>query len=193
MRIKTKIIIVVSTIIFIFIAAGVSYGYFIYNKDLATISLTAGSISINLSNINGNLNLIDVIPKSNDEGISSDDYLDFTINATVDTDKIYYEVYILPESGNTLNTAYLKTYLTDQANNVIGSISSYNTLTNSEVEGGKVVYHGIVNLNNDHSPRSETKNLRLRLWLDENYPGMASKTFAFNLYLHAKNVDENYS
>lgn len=190
---RTKIIVFIGMILFIILAAGVSYGYLTYNKDLANVSLTTGDISISLSNINGNLNLINVIPKSDSEGIKSTDYLDFTVDATVDMEKIYYEVYILPKSNNTLNTSYLKTYLTDQTNNPMTAITTYNNLINSQSGNGKTVYYGVINLNNDYSPRNETENFRLRLWLDEDYPELTSKAFSFDVYLYAKNVAENYS
>lgn len=189
---KRNLIVIVGIISFIIIVIGVSYSYFVYNKDIAEVSLDTGDISINLANINGGINLSNVIPKMDNEGMVSTDYLDFTVNATIDTDRIYYEVYILPKAGNTLDTTYLKTYLTDQSNNVINNVSSYNSLTNSEVENGKTIYRGLVELNNSQTTKNETKNFRLRLWLDENYSELSSRTFDFDVYLYAKNVDANF-
>ena len=189
---KKNILIILGLIVFIAIAGGVSYSFFVYNKDVADVSLTSGDISINLANINGNLTLNNVTPKSDAEGIVSNDYLDFTVNATVDTEKIYYEVYILPKTGNTLDTNYLKTYLTDQTNNVINDVTIYTVLPASELANGKAIYRGLINLNNDYSPRNETKDFRLRLWLDEDYPELSAKVFNFDIYLYAKNVPENF-
>lgn len=189
---KKNILIILSLIVFIVFAGGISYSFFVNNKDVAEVSLTTGDISINLANINGNLILSNVIPKTDDEGMISADYVDFTVNGTVDTEKIYYEVYILPKSGNTLNTAYLKTYLTDQNNNTLNGVTTYNSLQNSKITGGKILYRGVIELNNDYSTKNETKNFRLRLWLDENYPELSSKTFNFDVNLYAENVEEDF-
>ena len=189
---RKNILIIIGLIVFIAIAGGISYSFFVYNKDVADVSLDTGDIAINLANINGSLNLGSVLPKTNSEGIASDDYLDFTVNATVDAERIYYEVYILPRSGNTLDTNYLKTYLTDQNNNVLNDVMVYSILPASQLPSGRAIYRGLINLNNDYSPRSETKYFRLRLWLDENYPELTSKTFSFDIFLYAKNVPENF-
>lgn len=189
---KKNIIIIISILVFIMIVGGVSYSYFVYNKNVGSISISTGEISIDFSNTNGNQTLTNVIPLTDNEGMSSSDYFDFTVNATVDTERIYYEVYILPDSENTLDTSYLKTYLTDQANVEIKGVRLFNGLSSSEVENGKVIYKGIIETNNG-ATRTETKNFRLRLWLDENYSELISKTFDFDIYLYAKNVDDNFT
>ncbi len=189
---RRNVLIIISILAFIMIVGGISYSYFVYNKEVGEVSLTTGDISIDLSGINGNQTLTNVVPVSDYDGINSNSYFDFTVNSTVDTERIYYEVYLLPNSGNTLDTSYLKTYLTDQSNNEIKGITIYNDLGDSEVENGKVIYKGIVEVNNNGTTKNETKNFRLRLWLDENYNEQTSKTFAFDIYLYAKNVDANF-
>ena len=189
---RKNLTIIIGLVVFVILVIGISYSYFVYNKEVADITLDTGDISIDLANINGSINLSSVIPKTDSEGINSTDYIDFTVNGTVDTDRIYYEIYILPKNDNTLDTAYLKIHLTDQANNVLNYATLYNSLTNSQVEGGKAIYRGLVELNDNHTTKNETKNFRLRLWLDENYSELTSKTFNFDVYLYAKNVDENF-
>lgn len=190
---RRNLIIIIGLIVFALVVIGVSYAYFVYNKDVADISLDTGQISIDLANINGNLSLTNIVSKNDYAGSTSSDYVDFTVNATVDTDKIYYEVYIMPKSDNTLDTNYLKVYLTDQTNTAINGITIYNNLANAEKTGGKRIYQDIVNTNNDGTTKSYTKNFRLRLWLDEDYPEVTSKKFDFDIYLYAYNVANNYS
>ncbi len=189
---RRNVLIIISILAFIMIVGGISYSYFVYNKEVGEVSLTTGDISIDLSGSNGNQTLTNVVPVSDFDGINSNSYFDFTVNSTVDTERIYYEVYLLPNSGNTLDTSYLKTYLTDQSNNEIKGITIYNDLGDSEVENGKVIYKGIVEVNNNGTTKNETKNFRLRLWLDESYNEQTSKTFAFDIYLYVKNVDEDF-
>ena len=95
----------------------------------------------------------------------------------------------MPKSGNTLNTNYLKTYLTDQSNHKVSDITFYNDLSDYE-SSGKIIYKGLVTLNSTKTSKSETKNLRLRVWLDESFTDTTSKSFDFDIYLHAYNVDD---
>ena len=186
---KRNIVIITGIVAFLIIVGGVSYSYFVYNKDVGDVSLTTGDISISLSGVNGNKTLTNVIPLSDADGMASSDYFDFTVNSTVDTEKIYYEVYIMPKSGNTLNTNYLKTYLTNQSNQKISEVTMYNDLTTYETDG-KVIYKGLVNLNSTKTTKNETKAFRLRMWLDESFAVQTAKTFEFDIYLHAYNVDD---
>ena len=189
---KRNIMIIISILAFIVIIGGISYSYFVYNKDIGNVSVTTGEISIDLSDISGNKTLTSVIPLSDYSGKSSSDYFDFTVNSTVDTEKIYYEVYLLPKTGNTLDTSYLKTYLTDQEDNEIKGVKLYDSLPEGEVEDGKVIYKGVVDLNNNKTTKNESKDFRLRLWLDESYTEQTAKTFEFDIYLYAKNVPEDF-
>ena len=190
---KRNIMIIIGILAFIVIIGGISYSYFVYNKDIGNVSVTTGEISIDLSDISGNKTLTSVIPLSDYSGKSSSDYFDFTVNSTVDTEKIYYEVYLLPKTGNTLDTSYLKTYLTDQNDVVIKGVRLYGDLQASEKDNnGKVIYKGLIELNNNHTSKNESKDFRLRMWLDENYTEQTSKTFEFDIYLYAKNVEEDF-
>ena len=189
---KRNLIIVLGIFIFVVLVGGISYAFFTYNKDVADITLEAGEISINIQNISNNLTITGAIPQSDNLGKTSSYYLDFEVNSKVDSSPIYYEVYIMPRSGNTLDTSYLKTYLTDQSNIEIKSPTLYNSLSDSTKAGGKVLYKGLVEINNDLSTKTETKDFRLRLWLDESYSEASSKTFNFDIYLYAYNVPEDF-
>ena len=189
---KRNIIIIVSILTFIVMIGGISYSYFVYNKDIGDITLNTGDISIDLSGINGNRTLTNVIPMGDNDGKTSSDYFDFTVNAIVDTERIYYEVYLMPKDNNTLDTSYLKTYLTNQNNVEIKGVTTYNDLGNSEVENGKALYKGINEVNQNGESKTETKDFRLRLWIDEDYSEQASKTFEFDIYLYAKNVNSDF-
>ena len=190
---RRNILIIIGILAFIVIIGGISYSYFVYNKDIGNVTLNTGEISISLSGVNGNKTLTGVIPLSDNDGKTNSDYFDFTVNATVDTEKIYYEVYILPDSENTLDTSYLKTYVTDQNDVEIKGVRLYDSLMVSEKEDdGKVLYKGLIELDSNYATRNETKDFRLRLWLDENYNEPTSKTFEFDIYLYAKNVPEDF-
>ena len=109
MKNKKIIIFLVSIFAFIMLVGGTSYAYFIYNKDIADVSIETGKISINFSNAN-NLNITNLAPMSDNLGKQSNNYIDFTVNGTVDTERIYYEVYIVPKSNSTMTSENINNY-----------------------------------------------------------------------------------
>ena len=185
---KKSVYFLIELFAFIALIGGVSYAYFVYNKNVADVASDTGDISIDISNVSGTISANNILPMTDEEGMKSTYYVNFNVNATVDTDPIYYEVYILPKSGSTLDTAYLKTYLTNQNNQKISNITIYNSLSNAEKTGGKVLYKGLVTINDDGSVKNYTKNFRLRLWLDENYPVLTAKSFNFDIFLYSYNI-----
>ena len=189
---RRNALIIIGILAFIMIVGGVSYSYFVYNKDIGDVSFSMGGMKIELSKINNNINLTDAIPISNFHGKESANYLDFTINSTVDTERLYYEVYIVPKKDNTINPKYINLYLTDQNNNAKTSVKSFNELQDSKKGNGKVIYKDIIELNESYTSKNDSENFRLRLWIDENYTVTTSKTFDFDIYLYAFNVDKNY-
>ena len=187
-----NVLIILGILAFIAVVGGISFSYFVYNKDLGDVTIDTGEISINYSDVNGNISLSGIIPQNDGAGKISTDYIDFTVDAKVDTEKIYYEVYIIPRNDSTLDKNFLKIYLTDQNDNMLNDVSLYNLLPKSQTGTGKAIYRGLINLNNDYSAREESKDFRLRIWLDENYSEPISKTFSFDVQLYAKNVEENF-
>ena len=169
MKDKRNIVIIIGIIAFIVILGGISFSYFVYNKNLGDVSVNTGEISINYSDVNGNMSLIGIVPKSDNEGKISTDYIDFTVDGIVDTDKIYYELSMIPDSGNTIDAQYVKVYLTDQEDNVISGVSVYSNLSLNEKETGKRIYRETIDPNQDGTKKTYTKDFRLRVWLDENY------------------------
>lgn len=185
---KKKIIMIISIFFFALTVVGTSYGLFVYNKNIADVAMTTGNISIYITNISGDVSLNNATPKSDAEGIKSDEYIDFTVNGTLDTESIKYEIQIIPKSDNTFNLQYIKTYLTDQQNNMLVSPYYYSELINSEHNTGKALYQDILESNGTES-QNITRNYRLRLWIDEDYPVLESKRFSFDIYLYAYNVN----
>ena len=195
MKNRKLVIILVSVFSFLMLIGGTSYAYFIYSKDIADVSVETGNMSINFSNSN-NINLSNILPLSTSVGMSSSNYIDFTINGTVDTERIYYEVYVVPNGNSTMSSNdinnYVRVYLTDQSNNAIKSARLYKYLNNSTKSNGKILYQAVIEPNSNGTVKNENKDFRLRVWLDENYTGSSGATFNFSIYLYAINVDENF-
>ena len=65
------------------------------------------------------------MPISDYVGKSSTNYFDFTVNATVDTERIYYEVYILNNIDSTAKVAIESWFRTNLTNEVDSSKRNY--------------------------------------------------------------------
>ena len=65
---RRNIIIMISIFAFIAIIGGISYAYFVYNKDIGTVTINTGDISINYSDVSGTATQTNVIPLSDNEG-----------------------------------------------------------------------------------------------------------------------------
>ncbi len=188
---KKLSIYVIALFAFIMMVGGVSYAYFVYNKDVGNVSIDMGNISLSFSGVTNNVNNITVIPMTDDIGKRNNDYIDFTVTATADKKSIYYEVYIVPNGSNTLNNNYLKMYLTDQNDAQISGSQYYPYLRNSLENNGKIIYSDTIVANTDGSNKTVTKSYRLRFWLSDNYPDLVTKNFSFSIYLYAKNINAN--
>ena len=191
MKDKRNIIIIIGIIAFIIIIGGVSFSYFVYNKNLGDVSISMGEMSINYSDTNGNMNLTGIVPKSDAEGRISTDYIDFTVDGVVDTESILYELDVIPSVENTLNSQFIKLYLTDQSDNCISGPFLYSELYDPISNNGKAVYQEIIDAGNSNLVNNYTKEFRLRVWIDENYIDTTSKNFDFDLNIYSINVDIN--
>ncbi len=181
---------IIGLMAFIMMLGGVSYAYFIYNDDVVDVSLETGGMQVTYTSGN-TMNLDGAIPMNDNLGKINPYYIDFSITGRTDTEDIYYEIILVPKDGNTINPRYVKTYLTDQSNNNQHGVCPYDLMQNSSYKNGKVIYSDIFLHNTNESVKNTTKNFRLRVWLDETYNEQASKTFAFDVYVYAKNVKVN--
>ena len=193
MKSRSVVVVILCVFSLVAIIGGITYARFVYEKDLADIAVTTGQISINIQNVVNNASLPNAVPTIDNTGKASSNYLDFEITGTVDSEPIYYEVYMVPKSGSNLDTNYLKIYLTDQTNQQIKDVNIYNELMNSTKPGGKIIYRDVIEINNDFSAKTVSEDFRLRLWIDESYGELSAKTFSFDIYLYAFNVPRDFS
>ena len=187
MKKKNTLILFVGLFAFILLAGGISYGYFVYNKEVATVDLTSGEIAINYASGNSNITLSNVMTMSDGQGMISNNYLDFNVVGKADIETILYELEVV--SSNPSLNDYIKVYLTDQEDNSILSPFNYNELYDSIANDGKALYQGLMEGNQDGTSKTTTNNYRLRVWLDESYTGTTTQSFTISTYMYAKNID----
>ena len=115
MKNKKKILIMIlSTVFTVILAISFTYAFFYYGKEGSTITLEAGSISLKLEEDANFLTLHDTYPKSDNIGMISTNYYDFTVSGSKGKyDDILYEIQIEQMEDNILAEEYVKVYLSE--------------------------------------------------------------------------------
>lgn len=155
--------------------------YFVLNKKDDTVNAALVN--------NSNKSSIDLVQLSDEQGATSVDYVDFIVNTITEDKRIYYEVVLLPKSTNTMDTTNINTYLTDQSNNKITGVVRYNDLP--DAENGKILYKGVTKLGNENEILKDSKDFRLRMWLDSNSTE-TSGLFEFDIDINTYYVENDF-
>ena len=142
---------------------GVTYALikfnFVGNKDN---TILVGGLKFNYNETSSSMTITNNDILSNTEGMKSDNYFDFNVSLEKQTTTgVSYN--ILLTSDNTNNLSNIKAYLTEVKNNTETKLIDPTTLNNlTKVNNNLNLYSDIIVPNN-------TKNYRLRLWVDENF------------------------
>ena len=164
MKKNTKISLLVGGIAVVLIGViGITYAFFSTGgKQETANTFTSGCLNISLTDASASINLNNIYPITDIEGLDGTSY-DFTITNTCNTDA-NYEINLesLNEVSNSLSADYIKVALSsDTVGNVI-SILSDNTSVTPEIDNAYEAY----NLYTGTLKASETKTYHLKLWLD---------------------------
>lgn len=171
-NIKEIIITILSVLILIIAVFGISYSIwtqtFLGSKEN---SINTGYISFSYTESDTNvIEMNNAVPMSDENGkkLTGNNYMfDFTVSAKYGgVSSIGYEIYATP-INQTLDSQYLKVYLTDQKDQAIpgyeSTIPTYNELEDSTMENSKTIYKSTLN----HSGASQ--DFRLRIWVSSDY------------------------
>ena len=88
-----------------------------------------------------------------------------------------------------MDTTNINTYLTDQSNNKITGVVRYNDLP--DAENGKILYKGVTKLGNENEILKDSKDFRLRMWLDSNSTE-TSGLFEFDIDINTYYVENDF-
>ena len=164
MKKSTKISLLVGGIAVVLIGViGITYAFFSTGgKQETANTFTSGCLNISLTDASSSINLNNIYPITDIEGLDTTSY-DFTITNTCNTDANYeIDLESLNQVANSLSADYIKVSLSsDTVGNVI-SILSDNTSVTPEIDGAYEAY----NLYTGTLKASETKTYHLKLWLD---------------------------
>ena len=128
---KRKNILVIGIITLVIVLLGSTYAFFMYSKTIKAFTLTSNSIKAEFESGTNSINIAYAYPISDafaKQNLDKLGYLDFTVKGSVSDKKeaVTYEIYLTEDSNNTLDSNFIKVYLTDDNNQEVVEPSIYN-------------------------------------------------------------------
>ena len=179
------IITVLSVLILIVAVFGISYSIWT-QTFLGTQENSINTGYISFSYTESDTNIIEIhnaVPTADENGkkmSGNKNMFDFTVSAKyAGTSSIGYEIYATPIT-QTLDSKYIKVYLTDQNDQPITGFDSvvptYEELEDSTIEDSKIIYKSAL------TQSGASHDYRLRIWVSSDYDtSETSKQFSFKV------------
>ncbi len=158
-----KVILIIGLIVLLVGVIGITFAFFSTGGVQGTANtFQSGCLNISLTNESTSINLSNIYPVTDIEGLDGTSY-DFTIKNTCSTDANYQiNLESVNEQSNSLNADYIKVSLSSNTvDNVISKLGDNASIT-PEVDGAYEAYK----LYTGTLSASETKTYHLKLWLD---------------------------
>lgn len=170
--------------ILILLLFSTSYAVFVESIDGSKInSLTTGYLSLNYTNSDSNIvTLANSLPISDEVGkydITSGKLFEFSVSNDF-MKNINYKI-IIEEIVSEVDIEYLKIYLTDDNNNILGQLNDdVNVLSSFEttdLANERVIYNGVL------TGKDDVKKFKLKVWVSDDYLKVSDKpvTFSFKV------------
>lgn len=170
--------------ILILLLFSTSYAVFVESIDGSKInSLTTGYLSLNYTNSDSNIvTLANSLPISDEVGkydITSGKLFEFSVSNDF-MKNINYKI-IIEEIVSEVDIEYLKIYLTDDNNNILGQLNDdVNVLSSFETTdlvNERVIYNGVL------IGKDDVKKFKLKVWVSDDYLKVSDKpvTFSFKV------------
>ena len=183
---KELVISVIGVFLLFIVVIGISYA--VWSKTFIGTqenSINTGYVSFSYTESDTNvIEIHNAVPIADDNGkilSGNEEMFDFSVSANfAGVTSIDYEIYATPII-QTIDSEYIKVYLTDQNDNPVGiyadePVPTYNLLEDSNVEDSKTIYKSSL------TKSGEVANYRLRIWVASNFnvPDESQK-FAFKV------------
>lgn len=170
--------------ILILLLFSTSYAVFVESIDGSKInSLTTGYLSLNYTNSDSNIvTLANSLPISDEIGkydVASGKLFEFSVSNDF-MKNINYKI-IIEEIVSEVDIEYLKIYLTDDNNNILGQLNDdVNVLSSFEttdLANERVIYNGVL------TGKDDVKKFKLKVWVSDDYLKVSDKpvTFSFKV------------
>lgn len=183
---KELIISIIGVFLLFIVVVGISYA--VWSKTFLGTkenSINTGYVSFSYTESDTNvIKISNAVPISDANGkilSGEEEMFDFSVSANfAGVTSIDYEIYATPII-QTIDSDYIKVYLTDQNDNPVGfyddaDVPTYSSLEDSSVEGSKTIYTSSL------TSSGEVNDYRLRIWVASNFnvPN-ESQQFAFKV------------
>lgn len=171
---KFLVLLLIFIVCLTFLVSSISFAIISsYHSGSHNNIIESGSVLFSFSENSNYIEIHDAYPVSDYVGKSytgHNQYLDFSVSVgfskKVKNKNLQYEISLIPLSGNTLDSRYIRVYLTENNSDVLvgdNIINNFSDLENSSrFENGKVLLTRTVK-------GDSINNYRLRLWLSEQY------------------------
>ncbi len=168
----------------IFLVSSLSFALLgTFEKNVNTIS--TGSILFSYEENGNNISISNMYPTADNLGmnLSGDkEYFDFSVSAQVSENNkkrmITYEISLVPDVNNTLDSKYVRVNLSETSQNIIdkGTVSNFSDLPDSKIRvGAKVLYTKQIE-------SSYSADYVFRMWLSDKYSLNSSRN-TFKCYV----------
>ena len=191
---NSRIILIIIFIIILIIAViGVSYAAIFYSKTGEKINtVTTGTLMMSYSENSNGINLVDAVPMSDEVGKSLSEerqYFDFSVSATINENSnvmLNYIITAVKDVSSNLPDNAIKVYLTDVTSGAETQVLAPTNVSLlpitdniSDAPNGQYI------LLNSNFNKTETRQYRLRMWIDDNYslPG-DSRTYKLRVNVY---------
>ena len=192
-QLKSKKLLIFGIVFLLIVLMSSTYAYFSYSRSFQAFTLTTNGINAVFTEGTNQISFNDAYPISDEYALSNLNkltYVDFTVSGNTESseESIKYEIYLTEKNGNTLDSQYVKVFLTDNTDNDITLPRIYKSLSSTSNKNdltGKMVYSERIN-------GVFTRNYRLYVWLDSEYSqNSVSESFSFYVNLYAYNDTTN--
>lgn len=176
------IFILIFIVLLTFLVSSVSFAILSSTSSGTANTISSGSVSFSFVEGENYINIVDAYPTGDSEGktyTGDGKYFDFSISTAYNSsnsEKLSYDILLLPLSDNTLDSKYIRVYLTDKSNDVYSdviiknnSINNFSDLDTTSYSDNGNVYDNAKVLYTKKVDNSMTNTYRLRLWLSDSY------------------------
>ena len=173
---KSTALIILCVIILILAVIGVSYAAIFYSKMGEKVNrVTTGTMTMSYSENTNGINITNASPISDAVGQNLNDenqYFDFTVSASMSGSTIInYTITATKEADSTLPDNAVKVYLTSMNSGNESQVLEPTKISDLQVTSGnrEGAPNGQFILLNSNFNKTESRNYRLRMWVDSDY------------------------
>lgn len=167
---KKTLLVIIGLIIVFTLIIGVTYAFFqeTFTGSKEHSIITEGGLTFTFTESN-EVKLDNIVPMSDDEGISNGGVFDFSVSATSKkTNNIKYAIFLTIQDDSTVDGSMIKTKLFDEGGNPLVLTTNISQMLYDDVNGYYLLYYNEFDLTGLEDAET-VHNYTLKFWVDENF------------------------